>query len=79
MKNKGKSERYVSLRYWLLNARLIWALKDGRTRIQLFGENLANALYATNRVAFNTPQTLVSVSGQFAAPRTFGVRAMLKL
>ena len=65
--------------YWLLNARLIWSLEDRRTQIQLFGENLTNELYATNRVAFNTPQTLVSVSGQFAAPRTFGLRLALKL
>jgi iron complex outermembrane recepter protein len=65
--------------YWLLNARLIWASEDRRTQIQLFGENLTNQLYANNRIAFNTPQTLVSVSGQFAAPRTFGVRATLKL
>ena len=63
--------------YWLVNARLIWALRDGHTQIQMFGENLTDELYATNRVAFNTPQTLVSVSGQFAAPRTFGLRLRL--
>ena len=65
--------------YWLLNARLTWQPHNSHFRIQLFGENLTDALYATNRVAFNTPQTFVSVSGQFAAPRTFGLRAMMKL
>ena len=65
--------------YWLLNARLIWELEDGRYQVQLFGENLTNELYATNRVAFNTPQTFVNVAGQFAAPRTFGFRATLRL
>lgn len=65
--------------YWLLNARLTWESKDRRYQIQLFGENLTDALYANNRVAFNTPQTFVNVAGQFAAPRTFGLRATLKL
>jgi len=64
--------------YWLLNARLTWQSQNSHFRIQLFGENLTDALYATNRVAFNTPQTFVDVSGQFAAPRTFGVRATMK-
>jgi iron complex outermembrane receptor protein len=64
--------------YWLVNARAIWELEDGKYSIQLFGENLTDEYYAVNRVAFNTPTTLVSVAGQYAAPRTFGIRVAMK-
>ncbi len=64
--------------YWLVNARLRWDSDDNRHQVQLFGENLTNELYATNRLAFNTPATFVNTGGQFAAPRTFGVRLSTK-
>ena len=34
------------------------------------GARFLVSLYATNRVAFNTPQTFINVARQFAAPRT---------
>jgi len=65
--------------YWIVNARLTWEVEDGKYRIQLFGENLTDELYANNRVTFNTPATLVNVAGQFAAPRTVGLRVSMSL
>jgi iron complex outermembrane receptor protein len=72
-------EATVQPSYWMLNARAIWEMEDGKYSVQLFGENLSNEYYAVNRVAFNTPTTLVSVGGQYAAPRTFGIRVAMKL
>lgn len=72
-------EATVQPSYWLLNARAIWEVADGKYSVQLFGENLTNEYYAVNRVAFNTPTTLVSVGGQYAPPRTFGLRVSMKL
>ncbi|MCC6918759.1 MAG: TonB-dependent receptor [Alphaproteobacteria bacterium] len=72
-------EATVQPSYWVLNARAIWEIDDGKYSIQLFGENLSNEYYAVNRVSFNTPTTLVSVGGQYAAPRTFGLRVAMKL
>ena len=65
--------------FWQLSARAIWDLDDGRYQVQVFGENLTDDLYATNRVAFATPIPLVNVAGQFSAPRTFGLRVSMKL
>lgn len=64
--------------YTLLNARLTWTSADKRFAAILFGDNLTNKLYATNRVGFNTPATVDNVAGQFAPPRTFGVRFIAK-
>jgi hypothetical protein len=41
---------------------------------ELFGRNLTNSLYAYFRTAANTPVALDTVAGQFAPPRTFGVK-----
>jgi iron complex outermembrane receptor protein len=65
--------------FWIVNARLVWTSANRRYEAELFGANLANSLYATNRVAFNTPATVENVTGQFAPPRTFGVRVTVKL
>jgi len=64
--------------YWILNARLVWTSADGRYAAELFGQNLADARYALNRVAFNTPATVDSVSAQYGPPRTFGGRVVVK-
>jgi len=65
--------------YWVVNARLVWTSANRRYEAQVFGANLSNSLYATNRVGFNTPATEDNVSGQFAPPRTFGVKFTMKL
>lgn len=64
--------------YWMLNARLVWTSADNRYTAELFGANLTNSNYATNRVGFNTPTSVDNVAGQFAPPRTFGVRLAMK-
>lgn len=64
--------------YWIANLRLIWTPEDSPYEGQLFVENLSNTYYATNRVGFNTPTALDTVAGQFAPPRTFGVRLSMK-
>ena len=58
--------------YWLGNARVMWS--NARYDIEAYVENFTDELYAVNRVIFNTPAALNNVGGQFAAPRTFGVR-----
>jgi iron complex outermembrane receptor protein len=65
--------------YWILNARLVWTSTDRRYTAEIFGENLLNENYATNRVAFNTPVTVDNISGQFGPPRTFGGRIIVRL
>ena len=65
--------------YWMLNARLVWTSADHRYSAEVFGNNLTNSNYATNRVGFNTPSSVVNVAGQFAPPCTFGVRLAMKL
>jgi len=65
--------------YWMLNARLIWTSADQKYEAEIFGNNISNSFYTTNRVSFNTPSTVENVSGQFAPPRTFGVRFTVKL
>jgi iron complex outermembrane receptor protein len=65
--------------FWIVNARLVWTSADQRYEAQLFGANLSNSLYSTNRASFNTPSTVENVAGQFAPPRTFGVRFTVKL
>ena len=65
--------------YWIVNARLTWTSADRRYQAQLFADNLTNALYATNRGANNTPTSLDTVEGQFAPPRTYGVRLTMAL
>lgn len=64
--------------YWVVDARLTWASVDGRYKVEIFGDNITNSLYATSRVALNTPMTLESVTGQFAPPATYGVRFTIK-
>jgi iron complex outermembrane receptor protein len=65
--------------FWIVNARLVWTSPDQRYEAELFGENLSDTLYSTNRASFNTPSTVENVAGQFAPPRTFGVRFTVKL
>ncbi|HTX49073.1 MAG TPA: TonB-dependent receptor [Caulobacteraceae bacterium] len=60
--------------YWIVNARLVWTSANGRYVAELFGRNLTNSLYAYFRTAANTPVALDTVAGQFAPPRTFGVK-----
>ncbi|MDB5479828.1 MAG: hypothetical protein JWO83_881 [Caulobacteraceae bacterium] len=65
--------------YWILNARLVWTSPDRRYSAELFGDNITNTYYTTNRVGFNTPATVENVGGQFAPPATYGVRVTVKL
>jgi iron complex outermembrane receptor protein len=64
--------------YWVINARLAWVSISGRYEAEIFGDNITNSLYATSRIAFNTPSTLENVAGQFAPPATYGVRFTIK-
>jgi outer membrane receptor for ferric coprogen and ferric-rhodotorulic acid len=63
--------------YWLVNARLGWDYDHGRYRVQLFGENLTNTLYTNARASFASAP-FVTVGGNLAAPRTFGLRVSIK-
>jgi iron complex outermembrane receptor protein len=65
--------------YWISNARVTWTSKDGRYEGQLFVDNLTNTYYSYNRTAFNTPASVVAVTGQWAPPRTYGLRLVMKL
>ena len=65
--------------YWVANARLTWTSADRRYTAELFADNLTNSLYATDRGANNTPTSLDTVEGQFAPPRTYGVRFTVAL
>ena len=65
--------------YWILNARMTWTSPDKRYSAELFGDNLLDTIYATNRVAFNTPTSVYNLGGQLGPPRTFGVRLTVKL
>jgi len=65
--------------YWLLNAYLAWRSGDGRWEGQLFGENLTNTYYTTDRSETNNPAAEVFTTGQFAPPRTYGVRLIVRL
>jgi iron complex outermembrane receptor protein len=64
--------------YWIVNARLVWTSADKRYEAEVFGNNITNSLYATNRVAFNTPAMVENVTGQFAPPATYGVRFTMR-
>jgi iron complex outermembrane recepter protein len=64
--------------YWLGNARVIWNSADDRYQAVFSVDNFTEELYSEQRVSFNTPGALMSVSGQFAAPRTFGARFSMK-
>ena len=64
--------------YWVVNARLAWVSISGRYEADIFGDNITNSLYATSRIASNTPSTLENVAGQFAPPATYGVRFTIK-
>jgi outer membrane receptor protein involved in Fe transport len=64
--------------YWLVNLNLAWTSPGKRYGASLFGNNVTNSLYATNRVAFNTPATVENVMGQFAPPFTFGAHFTLR-
>jgi iron complex outermembrane recepter protein len=65
--------------YWILNAHINWESASGRYYAQLFGENLLNTAYTNNRISINLPPLFNVVSGQFAAPRTFGLKFGAKL
>jgi iron complex outermembrane recepter protein len=65
--------------YWIMNAILSWKSRDGRWEGQLFGNNLTNAYYATDRSESNNPAGEVFTTGQFAPPRTFGARLIMRL
>ena len=65
--------------YWIMNAVLSWKSRDGRWEGQLFGDNLTNAYYATDRSETNNPAGEVFTTGQFAPPRTFGARVIMRL
>lgn len=64
--------------YWMLNALVGWTSPDKRYAIEAFGDNLTNSGYYNGRIAFNTPPTMLTVTGQLAAPRTYGVRIRAK-
>ena len=64
--------------YWMSNAWLGWASRDRRWTAQLFGDNLTNEKYSFIRSESNSPSSMVNVTGQFAPPRTYGVRAAMK-
>jgi iron complex outermembrane receptor protein len=64
--------------YWLVSAYLAWRSSDGRWEGQLFGDNLTNAFYASDRSETNNPAAEVFTTGQFAAPRTYGVRLIVR-
>jgi iron complex outermembrane receptor protein len=65
--------------YWVLNAVLSWKSRDGRWEGQIFGSNLLNTYYATDRSETNTPSGEIFTTGQFAPPRTYGVRLIMRL
>lgn len=71
-------EQVTQPSYWLVNARATWRSDDGHYQVQAFGENLTNEHYATNRISFNAPPTALVVAGQYAPPRTFGVRLSMR-
>lgn len=62
--------------YWVTNTRLTWSSANDRYQVQLFAENIGNDLHAYNRIASATG---AYVTGQFSAPRTFGIRLSAKL
>jgi iron complex outermembrane receptor protein len=64
--------------YWILNARMVWTSMDKRYSAEVFGENLTNSIYATNRSGFVIPPSVYNVSGQLGAPRIFGVKLTLR-
>jgi iron complex outermembrane recepter protein len=64
--------------YWMLNAQVGWTSPDKRYSAMLFGNNLTNTIYFDETVAFNLPPTMVTVGGQLAAPRTYGIRLSAK-
>jgi iron complex outermembrane receptor protein len=77
----GKAANLASVTqpgYWIVNARLVWTSADGRYSGELFGQNLTDTRYALNRVSFNTPATVDSVSAQYGPPRTFGARIVFR-
>jgi hypothetical protein len=61
-----------------VNARLAWVSISGRYEADIFGDNITNSLYATSRIASNTPSALENVAGQFAPPATCGVGFTIK-
>jgi hypothetical protein len=56
-----------------------WTSPDKRYSAEVFSENLLDTIYATNRVAFNTPTSVYNLGGQLGPPRIFGVRVIVKL
>jgi len=59
--------------YSLFNARAGMDLAEGKYQISVFGNNLGNKLYTTNRLLF-----LGTQMGFWGAPRTYGVEASAK-
>ena len=64
--------------YWLLNARLIWEAEDRRYRDPTVRREPHRRALRDQSRRFQYAADLCQVSGQFAAPRTFGLRATLK-
>lgn len=62
--------------YWIINARMTWALSADRYKAQLFVQNITNKLCAYSRVA-STTETYMS--SQCSPPRTYGIRLSMKL
>lgn len=56
--------------YALLNARAGLIFQDGKYEVMIFGKNLTNKVYNTNKLSFNP---LGQELGFFGAPRTYGI------
>jgi iron complex outermembrane receptor protein len=56
--------------YWLLNAQFSLLQSDGHWQLALWGRNLTNEKYFTDKNFYNE----ASVIGAGGAPRTYGIR-----
>jgi iron complex outermembrane receptor protein len=66
--------------YWVVDASLTWASEDGRYQAQLYGKNLTDKFYSFNRFGqVEGAGQFDAVLGQFAPPRTYGLRLTVKL
>lgn len=72
-----QDEPHAQPGFWLLNANIRYSFDNGRQYISLYGQNLANKLYATSIedvARFLGPLDGAPLYTHYGQPRTYGVR-----